>query len=130
MPPSIFITHTATSRRATLSVEVALAHDRAAERHARHVNPADNVLGRARRDSRVEHDFSRGIMDGLVVQDEKSLSELIARVRAAQSLFSTYTQEQVDKIFLAAATAGAACALRTSRALKSSGLYARRSIWA
>ena len=44
-------------------------------------------------------------MDGLVVQDEKSLSELIARVRAAQSLFSTYTQEQVDKIFLAAATA-------------------------
>ncbi len=43
-------------------------------------------------------------MDGLV-KDEQSLGELLARVRAAQSLYSTYTQEQVDKIFLAAATA-------------------------
>ena len=44
-------------------------------------------------------------MDGLIVQDERSLNELIARVRAAQTAYSTYTQEQVDKIFLAAATA-------------------------
>lgn len=44
-------------------------------------------------------------MDGLVVQDEQSLNELIKRVRAAQEKFATYTQEQVDKIFLAAATA-------------------------
>lgn len=44
-------------------------------------------------------------MDGLIVQDDKSLDELIKRVRAAQTAYSTYTQEQVDKIFLAAATA-------------------------
>ena len=44
-------------------------------------------------------------MDELIVQDEKSLGELIKRVRAAQTVYSTYTQEQVDKIFLAAATA-------------------------
>ena len=44
-------------------------------------------------------------MDGLIVQDEQSLNELIKRVRAAQAKYATYTQEQVDKIFLAAATA-------------------------
>ena len=44
-------------------------------------------------------------MDELIVQDEQSLGELIKRVRAAQTEFSTFTQEQVDKIFLAAATA-------------------------
>ncbi len=44
-------------------------------------------------------------MDELIVQDEQSLNELIKRVRAAQVKFATYTQEQVDKIFLAAATA-------------------------
>ncbi len=44
-------------------------------------------------------------MDGLIVSDEQSLNELIKRVRAAQVKYSTYTQEQVDKIFLAAATA-------------------------
>lgn len=44
-------------------------------------------------------------MDELIVQDEQSLGELIKRVRAAQAVFSKYTQEQVDKIFLAAATA-------------------------
>ena len=43
-------------------------------------------------------------MDELIVQDEQSLNELIKRVRAAQAKFATYTQEQVDKIFLAAAT--------------------------
>ncbi|WP_251183336.1 bifunctional acetaldehyde-CoA/alcohol dehydrogenase [Anaerocaecibacter muris] len=44
-------------------------------------------------------------MNELIVQDEQSLNELIKRVRAAQAKFATYTQEQVDKIFLAAATA-------------------------
>ncbi len=44
-------------------------------------------------------------MDGLIVKDEQSLEELLKRVRAAQTAYSTYTQEQVDKIFLAAATA-------------------------
>ncbi|MDE6617724.1 MAG: bifunctional acetaldehyde-CoA/alcohol dehydrogenase [Clostridiales bacterium] len=44
-------------------------------------------------------------MDELIVQDEQSLKALIKRVREAQVKYSTYTQEQVDKIFLAAATA-------------------------
>ena len=34
-----------------------------------------------------------------------ALLDTIKRVRAAQKIFATYTQEQVDKIFLAAATA-------------------------
>ena len=40
-----------------------------------------------------------------VVDSVESLEAAIARVRAAQKLFAEYTQEQVDKIFLAAATA-------------------------
>lgn len=41
----------------------------------------------------------------LVVQDEQSLNELIERVRDAQKKYATYSQEQVDKIFRAAAMA-------------------------
>lgn len=41
----------------------------------------------------------------LVVQDEQSLNELIERVREAQKKYATYSQEQVDKIFRAAAIA-------------------------
>ena len=41
----------------------------------------------------------------LVVQDEQSLNELIERVREAQKKYATYSQEQVDKIFRAAAMA-------------------------
>lgn len=44
-------------------------------------------------------------MDELVVKDEQTLAELLSRVRKAQAEFATFTQEQVDKIFLAAATA-------------------------
>ena len=40
-----------------------------------------------------------------IVDGVEKLQEAIARVRAAQRLFATYTQEQVDRIFLAAATA-------------------------
>ena len=40
-----------------------------------------------------------------VVDSVKALEDAIARVRAAQKKFAEYTQEQVDKIFLAAATA-------------------------
>ncbi len=40
-----------------------------------------------------------------VVDSVETLEETIARVRAAQRKFATYTQEQVDRIFLAAATA-------------------------
>ena len=39
------------------------------------------------------------------VSNSQELMELLARVRAAQEQYATFTQEQVDKIFLAAATA-------------------------
>ncbi|MGN0547351.1 MAG: bifunctional acetaldehyde-CoA/alcohol dehydrogenase [Acutalibacteraceae bacterium] len=41
----------------------------------------------------------------MIVDSVETLEAAIARVRAAQQKFSTYTQEQVDKIFLAAAMA-------------------------
>lgn len=40
-----------------------------------------------------------------IVDSPAKLEEAIARVRKAQKTFATYTQEQVDKIFLAAASA-------------------------
>ena len=39
------------------------------------------------------------------VETIEELEAKLEEVRAAQKLFATYTQEQVDKIFLAAATA-------------------------
>ena len=41
----------------------------------------------------------------LVVDSVEKLEEAIARTREAQKVFATYTQQQVDKIFLAAASA-------------------------
>ena len=41
----------------------------------------------------------------LVVDSVEKLEDAIARTRKAQKVFATYTQEQVDKIFLAAASA-------------------------
>ena len=40
-----------------------------------------------------------------IVDTEEALTAKIAEVRAAQAIFATYTQEQVDKIFKAAAIA-------------------------
>ena len=40
-----------------------------------------------------------------IVDSVEALQKAIARVRAAQKIFATYTQEQVDRIFLAAASA-------------------------
>lgn len=40
-----------------------------------------------------------------IVDGVEKLEKAIARVKSAQKVFATYTQEQVDKIFLAAATA-------------------------
>ncbi|GHU47057.1 hypothetical protein FACS1894218_0700 [Bacilli bacterium] len=40
-----------------------------------------------------------------LVNDAKSLEAKIQQIKKAQKIFSTYTQEQVDKIFLAVATA-------------------------
>ena len=45
------------------------------------------------------------VKDYEIVDSVEKLEEAIARVRKAQKLFATYTQEQVDKIFLAAASA-------------------------
>lgn len=41
----------------------------------------------------------------IVVDGVEKLEEAIARVRRAQKEYATFTQEQVDKIFFAAATA-------------------------
>ncbi len=41
----------------------------------------------------------------LIVDSVEKLEEAIARTRKAQKVFATFTQEQVDKIFLAAASA-------------------------
>ena len=38
-----------------------------------------------------------------IVDNVEKLEEAINRTREAQKVFATYTQEQVDKIFLAAA---------------------------
>ena len=43
--------------------------------------------------------------DYRIVDSVEALEEKLAEVKAAQRIFATYTQEQVDKIFLAAATA-------------------------
>ena len=40
-----------------------------------------------------------------IVDSVEKLQEVIVHVKEAQRLFAEYTQEQVDKIFLAAATA-------------------------
>ncbi|MDF7666949.1 bifunctional acetaldehyde-CoA/alcohol dehydrogenase [Orbaceae bacterium ESL0727] len=44
----------------------------------------------------------------MAVTNMNELDELMARVKKAQETYATYTQEQVDKIFVAAATAAAA----------------------
>ena len=44
-------------------------------------------------------------MSDKIKNEEATLKELLLRVRKAQALFATYTQEQVDEIFKAAATA-------------------------
>ena len=40
-----------------------------------------------------------------LIENVDGLLAAIARTRKAQQIFATYTQEQVDKIFLAAASA-------------------------
>ena len=44
-------------------------------------------------------------MSQVMVDNVQALSDVFARVRAAQQQYATFTQEQVDKIFQAAATA-------------------------
>jgi acetaldehyde dehydrogenase/alcohol dehydrogenase len=43
--------------------------------------------------------------DRKIIDNVKTLEKALVRVREAQKIFSTYTQEQVDKIFFAAASA-------------------------
>ena len=52
-------------------------------------------------------------MKDFIVNDEKSLEKMLSRVRTAQEKFASYTQEQVDKIFFAAAAAADRACLRT-----------------
>ena len=51
-----------------------------------------------------------------VIDSIEALKEEIARVKAAQKIYSGYTQEQVDKIFLAAATAANKARIPLARA--------------
>ena len=51
-----------------------------------------------------------------VIDSLEALEEEIARVKAAQNIYSGYTQEQVDKIFLAAATAANKARIPLARA--------------
>ena len=44
-------------------------------------------------------------LDYGICDSVEKLEQEISRVKAAQKIFATYTQEQVDKIFLACATA-------------------------
>ncbi len=44
-------------------------------------------------------------MKDFIVNDEESLGKMFARVRKAQEIYSTYSQEQVDEIFYRAALA-------------------------
>jgi len=49
------------------------------------------------------------------VSTPQELTEALARLKAAQDIFSTYTQEQVDKIFLAAASAANKARIRLAK---------------
>ena len=49
------------------------------------------------------------------VTNPQELTELMARVRKAQEKFATYSQEQVDAIFLAAATAACQARIRLAK---------------
>ena len=51
-----------------------------------------------------------------VIDSLESLEEEIARVKKAQAVYATYTQEQVDRIFLAAATAANKARIPLARA--------------
>ncbi|MCX8712870.1 bifunctional acetaldehyde-CoA/alcohol dehydrogenase [Gilliamella sp. B3464] len=59
----------------------------------------------------------------MAVTNMNELNELMARVKKAQETYSTYTQEQVDKIFVAAATAAAAARIPLAQqAVEESGM--------
>ena len=65
-------------------------------------------LPRAHGDTKEQINFIyKGVIMATVqvVNDEQSLNARLAEVRAAQAKYATYTQEQVDKIFFAAAMA-------------------------
>ncbi len=51
------------------------------------------------------HQINNEMVDNEIVDSVEKLKFAIDRVKAAQKKFATYTQEQVDKIFLAAASA-------------------------
>ena len=46
-----------------------------------------------------------GKKDDIIVDSVEALEKKLSQIREAQEIFATYTQEQVDKIFTAAAIA-------------------------
>ena len=61
-------------------------------------------------------------MKDFIVNDEKSLEKMLSRVRTAQEKFASYTQEQVDKIFFAAAAADKARITLAKMAVEETGM--------
>ena len=56
-------------------------------------------------------------------QDRKALNDIVTKVKQAQALYSTFTQEQVDRIFWEAALAAAdACITLAEMAVDESGM--------
>ena len=60
-------------------------------------------------------------MKDFIVNDEKSLEKMLSRVRTAQEKFASYTQEQVDKIFFAAAAAADKARITLAKMASSNG---------
>ena len=67
-------------------------------------------------------------MEKMLVDSPEKLAEEIVRVREAQKQFSTYTQEQVDKIFFAAAMAANKARIPLAKlAYEETGINARKA---
>ena len=55
------------------------------------------------------------VNDEVVENNEKTVDELVQKAKKAQQIYATYTQEQVDKIFQAAAKAASAARIPLSK---------------
>lgn len=65
-------------------------------------------------------------MKDFIVNDEQSLGKMLEKVRSAQEKFAAYTQEQVDKIFFAAAVAANKAAHYSGEARRRGNGYGHR----
>lgn len=57
------------------------------------------------KNKKTVENLEKSLNKSTVVDSAEQFELLIERVKKAQKIYSTYTQEQVDKIFKAAATA-------------------------